>query len=467
MQPADFALSEQQRQVEHLIAYSDSLSAEPWSYSGDVVVTKGSKSVVGPGTASWSEHRGECSVSGNAAVAAALQSGGKYGSVMPKEEFTRISGVDGSWASSEGHLTSVKPGGTDECAVLRMFGIETGDTNIATTSHGIVLGGVEFNVYPMGFPTHGGRGYIVDGLMTKIFGRTTLVRRMPSRTDAGFDVLVAFDGDALTMVEQHALLLVFSFLAGRTGAVCANIGLYGPREVWRKSYAWNPVPIRARSPAPFLPWIGESGGLTQQLPLMLDAALRLLNEDVRIDVALSHLFADSHNHLDVEIRDTILALDALVESRVFAPTDKHIMPPETYDDVLALLQPVVDEILDREGCVPELKTRIAERLKGANDVAHAERRRRFWKRVGFEIKSDETKALKIRHPMSHQGYVLRGTGDQGLQLLLTQTRLARTLVNRAILALLGYDGPVFDYTDGLMHPWQYYIERDPSQDTKP
>jgi len=59
-----FALSDEQRQVEHLIDYSNTLTDSPWSYEGEVVAEKGGKSLRYDGRASWAEHHGDCVLTG-------------------------------------------------------------------------------------------------------------------------------------------------------------------------------------------------------------------------------------------------------------------------------------------------------------------------------------------------------------------------------------------------------------------
>ncbi|HVA28772.1 MAG TPA: hypothetical protein VNF68_11365, partial [Candidatus Baltobacteraceae bacterium] len=197
-----------------------------------------------------------------------------------------------------------------------------------------------------------------------------------------------------------------------------------------------------------------------RFPDMLDHALGLLHEDIAIDVALTHLLADSRGHLDVEIRDITLALDALIEANAFASKETYVIEPDEYEQLLPAIDAALAEALKEQPKSQSLRERIMDRVKGSNDISHGERRRKFLVRVGFELKPDEKDALDNRHPMSHKGFILRRAETEEHQALSNQVRLARTFVNRVILALLGYDGPVFDYSTGLTQPWQYFIERD-------
>lgn len=466
MRRITFELSPEQRCVEHLIAFSNGLSDEPWAYDGDVVAAKGGGSLTLHGVASWSEHGGQCVLDAKGYFSHQLMSNGEYGKFIPTEEYVSLSGADGSWRSERSHLTRSNhhvddDGRASDTATLELYDLGTGDLDRQTPSLGLVLAGADQHFWPTRFPNRTG-GVSVDGVVATIFGRDALIRRMPTKTDAGNDVLVAFDGAPLERQQQNALWIVLSFLAGRRVNVVGEIGIEGDREAWRKRHMCNESPHKAQPP------LGPERlhEMPTQLPRMLDNALAILDDEIPLDIALAHLFADSRGHLDIEIRDVTLALDALVEANAFASNGITIIDPEEYDELFPTLAQALGDALQGHVKREDILKRLSERLKGANDVSHGERRRKFWKRIGFKLKPDEKDALDNRHPMSHGGHLLRGAGDEKYEALLRQTRLARNLVNRVILALLGYDGPVFDYTIGKTEPWQYYIDRDGSRAKK-
>jgi hypothetical protein len=461
----EFALSPEQRRVEHLIAFSNGLTDAPWAYDDDVVVAKGGGSLTLHGVASWSRHGGQCVLDAQGYFSHQLMSNGEYGKFIPAGEYVSLSGADGSWRSERSHLTGsdqhVDNGRASDTATLELYDLGTGELDRKTSSLGLVLAGADQHFWPTAFPSRNG-GVSVDGVVATIFGRDALIRRMPTKTAAGNDMLVAFDGAPLEKRQQNALWIVLSFLAGRRVRVVGEIGIEGEREIWCKRHMWNESPHKAQPP------LGPERlhEMSTVLPRMLDNALALLDEGNPLDIALAHLFADSRGNLDIEMRDVTLALDALVEASAFVSNGVTIVDPNEYGELLPVLEQALDEALQGHERREDLLKRLSERLKGANDVSHGERRRKFWKRIGFELKPDEKDALDNRHPMSHGGYLLRGAGDEEYKALLRQTRLARNLMNRVILALLGYDGPVFDYTSGKTEPWQYYIDRDGSRAKK-
>ena len=111
-------------------------------------------------------------------------------------------------------------------------------------------------------------------------------------------------------------------------------------------------------------------------PQLLDRAFDLLQEDIPIDVALAHLFADSRSHLDIEIRDITLALDALIEANAFKTNGATVIDPNAYKALLPTLQSALGESLKGHPKRDELIA-LMDRLRTANDVSHGERRRKF------------------------------------------------------------------------------------------
>lgn len=455
-----FELDLQQKKVEHLIKFVNSLTDERLDYEGDIVAAKGTGSITVRGRVTWDRYQGECVLEADGYFGHHLMSNGSYGVMMPESEYITLAACDGTWRSGQASVTQTKSGEGRERVYARLFEIESGDTNAATTSRGLIFAGADLADWPMFFPTNDEMTASAgDGMVTTIFGRDLLIRRMPSSTEAGSDVLVAFDGAPLDLLQQSALWLVMEFLAGRKANVVGEIGIDGTKEVWRKRYMWTAPVHRERPPLDAHRWNRAAFDLPARFPDMVEKMYGLIKDDIPVDVALTHLFADSRSHLDIEIRDITLALDTLVEAKAFEANETTVIPPDEYEELLPKFKKALLKSLKGHQKGSDLLLRLMERLKGANDVSHAERRRKFWRRVGFGLKRDEKDALDNRHPMSHAGYVLRAAETAEYQALSDQVHLARTLVNRVILALIGYDGPVLDFTSGRTQPWQYFLDR--------
>jgi hypothetical protein len=462
-----FDLDPEQRKIKHLIKFTNLLKDEPFSYEGDVVAAKGSGSITVHGRVTWDRYQGECVLEADGHFGHHLMSVGSYGVLMPESEYVTLFAADGSWRSGKANVTRTNSGDGRERVTLRLFELETGEIAAATKSRGLIFAGADLADWPMFLPTDNDmQGGAADGMVTTIFGRDVLIRRMPSSTDAGRDVLVAFDGEPLEPLQQSALWLVMSFLAGHKANVVGEIGIEDEKEVRRERHMWTAPLNKAEQPLDAHRWNRAAFDLPKRFPDMVEKMLALIKEDIPVDVALTHLFANSRGHLDVEIRDITLALDTLVEAKAFEAKETTIIPPEQYVALLPEVEKALAEPLKDHPKGAEVLSRLIERLRGANDVSHGERRRKFWGRVGFGLKPDEKDALDNRHPMSHAGYVLRGADTLEYQALSDQVHLARTLVNRVILALIGYDGPVFDYTCGRTQPWQYFLDRDGSRKKK-
>lgn len=456
-----FELSPDQKRVEHLIEFSNSLTDEPWHYNGDVVAVKGDGSITVHGVVSWDQHDGGCALGADGYFGHHLMHNGSYGKFIPDTEYVSLSGVDGSWSADKALVSGTHTDDGRETVTMRFYDFGTGELNKATSSMGLVLAGADMWTWPMGFPNRIG-GVSIDGFVTTIFGRDALIRRMPTKTEAGYDMLVGFDGGPLEAMQQSALWIVMSFLAGRRANVVGSIGIEGSQEVWRRRHMWK-APLHKA-----LPPLGPQRlhDLPTRFPQMLDRAYELLIEDIPIDVALEHFFADSRGHLDIEIRDISLALDALIEANAFKSNGVTVIKPDEYEDLMLSLNDALEAALKDHPNHDDLLSRIMDRVKTANDISHGERRNKFFARVGFGLKPDEKDALHNRHPMAHSGYLLRHAGNEQYEALMHQVRLARNFVNRVILALLGYEGTVFDYVTGRIQPWQYFIARDGSRKKK-
>ncbi len=111
------------------------------------------------------------------------------------------------------------------------------------------------------------------------------------------------------------------------------------------------------------------------------------------------------------------------------------------------MEAFADSILgEMEG---EVKKRIGQVLQLANSASVNDRRKLFWESLGMEPSAQELKALEHRDTMSHLGYIPFPHGRDGAwNRLIREKSLLRTLVNRVIFRLLGYEGNVLNYVNG-------------------
>ena len=194
----------------------------------------------------------------------------------------------------------------------------------------------------------------------------------------------------------------------------------------------------------YQPWaLAAVGG---QLSTMMNRCRALFVRRVPLDVAVAHLLPP-HDTVGGEIRDIALALDTLIESPIYSPPRRLLVTRRRFQKIKAELEAFTDSILgETEG---EVKKRIGQVLQLANSASVNDRRKMFWESLGIMPTAQELKALDHRDTMSHLGYIPFPHGREGAwNRLIREKHLLRTLVNRVIFRLLGYEGNVLNYVNG-------------------
>ncbi len=444
-----------QAPVRHLIDKVNSVTTPSWSYDGEVIATKGTRQYQLHCTAEWNGRTAKCRLTSQQPFSGFLMAKGSYGEVTSDEENVKLEACDGSWSSPNAHvsLSSWTASAGDSCE-CQLSELDTGALEQTPRSRGIVFTGVCFEHYPVPLPIEGSRRFARgSGMVTTVFGRQAVIKQIDLENPES-DVIIAFDGEALEMLQEASLWLLLSFLSGRRGRVTGYVGFDENKELWRKRFWYEDCAVARRPPISWFAGHSAIFGLADQFPKMLNSVLELINNNARFDIVCSHLFSDSHHDPDVEIRDITLALDTLIESKMFANRSRQIVPDEQFQTIIESLRIPVSETLKKLDTPEDLIERIWSRLREANDRTSAYRRERFWKQVGIVLTTKEKRALKYRNPMSHNGFIPRADDDKALESFLFEVRLARTLVNRTILSLLNYQGFVLDYTSGLMKDQQ-------------
>ena len=455
-------MSEEQKPLEHLINYVNEFAPLAWSYDGAVVITRGELTMELPGSFSWSGSHGSGSLQSGDRASEALLKPLAYGAILKDEDFLTIRAADGSWEIRRAYVSSTKH--TADFRVRTMtyeFSIEFLELRIgeaeeqSAASHALLISGVDFELYPTSFPTDPrGDGASLDGMVTSVLGRPAIIRQLPEPRPREPFLMVAYQGERLDREERRTVLHLLSFLTGRMGAVAGEFFLDGGEEKGRILESYNPDESIAKPPVQWRsPDLGPLQRLPAQLPQMFEAMHGLrVNEKIPLDVALTHLLSRPRL-FDEEVRDIALALDSLIEADAFSRNGVTLVAAEVYERALPELFKAINEAITRNNLPTALHDRLKERLVGANDISHGERRRAFFERVGFEPGPREKAALNLRHPMSHRGYLwLDGDSVQELDGISEQTRIARTFVNAVILSMLGYGGTVFDHLIGANKP---------------
>lgn len=292
-----------------------------------------------------------------------------------------------------------------------------------------------------------GRSTGENGLRSRLFEREALLR--PTKLGDERLLAVAYEGPPLAPQQSVSILTVLSLVFGRDLDAVAELAVdVEGNTASRRLYADRSRCEREPRPALICTHAQTVSALGASLTTMVAKARRLRFDDVcPIDAAVITLLACNGGRRDFEIRDVVLALDTIVQSPAFTPDEGRIV--EDFAPIAKHMQAAIKTL---PSGVPEaLRSRLCARIAEANQTSMSARRKRFWDTVGFKPTPDEEKALDRRHPMSHKGFIdiEDVTAERSLFL---DVRRARTLVNEALLALLGYDGPVADYVDGPIRP---------------
>jgi len=292
-----------------------------------------------------------------------------------------------------------------------------------------------------------GRSTGENGLRSRLFGREALLR--PTKLGEEPLFAVAYEGPPLDPQQSVSILTVLSVAFGRDLDAVAEIAVDGEGDaVLRRLYAARPQCKRERRPALVCVDARTVSALGENLNTMVETARRLrFDQNAPIDAAAITLLACNGGRLDFEIRDVVLALDTIVESPAFTPDGGRIV--EDFDSVVEHMEAAIEAL---PSAVPDaLKQRLRERIAEANQTSMNARRERFWNTVGFKLTKEERTSLRRRHTMSHKGFI--DIDDVAAErALFLDARVARTLVNEALLTLLGYDGPLADYVHGSTRP---------------
>lgn len=463
----EWPLSPEQRDVIGLIDAISMLRPIACSLAGRAQFERASVSYSIDATLEWTADGGTIDFVDALGQVAKHMRDDRYGPILEEADFATVLSSENQWIASEVTLgewsqkINTRTNSITHIANLRTMTLSVGDSQAAMSAEILVFRGTAFRSYAQAFPTdleH--RGGSRDGFLTTIFGRKAVVRELKERDHNGLPfVAVGIDGLSLTHSEIFALTNIMSFLAGRTGYLACRVRLdKSYAEVYRELYATSAPVAQAKPPIVFAAGNNAVASLALQFPHLLDVASELAREGINYEIALLHLLADHRHMFDVEIRDITLALDALIESAPFRPESARLLPVNEYATLLEQLKPVLANAVVSANHPQSVADGLFERLKGANDATYRYRREAFWRRVGFNLWPHEKNALRYRHPMSHAGFVTKDDHKSVVQLS-RDILVARTLVNRVILTLLGYVGDICDYMSGQnrsLESFRYY-----------
>jgi hypothetical protein len=293
------------------------------------------------------------------------------------------------------------------------------------------------------------RGALLLGLRCRVFGRPALIRAVdiPEFTPHGGTIAIAWIGAPFRGSALRVLLTVLSFVFGTFLKQVMRRTVDANGEVLRQTVYTVHGPKTPKPMPPihlYQPW--ALAEVSDQLGTMLNRCRTLFARGVPLDVAVAHLLPP-HDTVGDEIRDIALALDTLIESPLYTPRRRPLVPRRRFQKIKADLEAFAASILDEtEG---EVKKRIGQVLELANSASVNDRRKMFWDSLGMKTTPQELKALEHRDTVSHRGYIPFQHGREGAwNRVIREMHLLRTLVNRVIFRLLGYQGNALNYVSG-------------------
>jgi len=377
-------------------------------------------------------------------------SGGPWGRVA---SHLTAAAPDGSWTFTRGHISQWDSDRTGNTATVafRDFEQVRGEGTPAVSV--VVYANAPSS--GIGWPPErteragADRRALLFGLRCRVFGRDALIRavEIPEFAPHGGMIAIAWIGGPFRGSALRVLITVLSFVFGTFLEQVMRRTVDASGEVLRQTVYTVHSPKTPKPMPPihlYQPWALSAVG--DQLGTMLNRCRSLIARRVPLDVAVSRLLPP-HDTIGDEIRDIALALDTLIESPLYTPRRRRLVARRRFQEIRADLEAFADSILgETEG---EVKKRIGQVLQQANSASVNDRRKLFWDSLGMEPTAHELKALEHRDTMSHVGYIPFPHGREGSwNRLIREMHLLRTLVNRVIFRLLGYEGNVLNYVNG-------------------
>jgi len=322
-------------------------------------------------------------------------------------------------------------------------------------------------------PRHMYQVYVHDRTGARLFGfsfleamnRRFIISEIERSDDAKKSyTALTFAAPELSQLDLDAVELTLYYVAG-SGAIRQVEELYDSEGRWfRRSYhrhghaqAELPRPLfqndEYREPKTFK----AIGG-------MVDEARRLIQRGFPLRAILFHLFSAQQRVPEIKLTHLAVALDAIKTALIvkIRGEGKLIADDKEFSSRIA---PAL-EALDAEFKDPKdatTLTLIKRRLESANDWSERERWKRFWRDViKYELSTEERRVLDHRDVAIHVGYILKTEYDlenddsTELDRRPYETRLReldydanvfRNVVDRVLLAVLGYRGHFVDGTD--------------------
>jgi hypothetical protein len=251
-----------------------------------------------------------------------------------------------------------------------------------------------------------------------------------------------------------------SFLAGRRVTMCWRDSYLDEARLFRVYYGLHrrrnpgmdheqPVPLARTVEA-----LRHSSAVVAQLPSLFDR-FEKIQTWYSVDWIMTPLWYAFQGYLDDILALACLSLERLVgahnEARRQRNSESLKGPLLSHNQLTALkdaLKPVLRSVGSVEN-IPETIIEILERkIDGLAQAPNTYAHERVFTDLGIDLNAAEKDVLNNRNRCLHGRRTLANTSDSSaVDLELQRFDALRTMINRAILSLLGYSGPYVDYAE--------------------
>lgn len=267
----------------------------------------------------------------------------------------------------------------------------------------------------------------------------------PSFRPLGIHIALPPDGAVPDASSMDRKLELLSFILGRRliplGSSVLDKDLQLVRTVWRNAWSMN---LSAECADRTMPPVPMEGGAPKAVPEPMIAALFSLLCGAPDEVGLNDVFWRiwiARGSI-IETRLPILAgaMEVLMQNWFRGQSSKS--KGSYYDNsawrgVAARSRQVLEGDLGGR----QYSERVLRRFDGLNNFGVNERFDFFFDEIGLSIGNVERRAIQARNAMAHGG-----ASEGRLQALLDQERAYSTMLNRAILKIVGWEGEYLDYS---------------------
>lgn len=285
--------------------------------------------------------------------------------------------------------------------------------------------------------------------IVEAFGRKARVYN-PAFTD-GVGMAIIYEGDRFDRDQTLALRSLMNFLAGRRLRHVSTESLTDSRLV---AFEYHEVGEATKRGLPALKIEHQARApilLADQFARMLDEICALRRSaPMKLDSTFHHYYEGANsNYPTSRILMFAVAIDALAALWWGRQTRPGVIDRDVFsNEILPPVQRAMKAALRASNIVDSPADQLFGKLGYLNEVSSRKKQAAFWEHVGIALTREEDSVLATRHDVVHEGHV--GDDADEATLLLNERRsgILANLFNRAMLRLIGWNGPYRDALSG-------------------